>query len=150
MEHANLFAWTPGAEEQIEEEEEEEEVLGSDRDFSDSLEEVVQTTRRAPKSDGLTIAQHAAGISAYSVVYSVVLANAAMQRFMHSLLWMIAYWASSPVRLLAVCVFSLRERTSMRATTTLCRSRSNPLAHFALDIPLKGAKHHYRQPRRLL
>ena len=70
-----------------------------------------------PKSYRLTLAQDAAGLSVYSVVYSVVLANAAVQSFVRGLLWMIAKWVASPARLMwfVVSTVEARYRTSVAA-----------------------------------
>jgi len=63
------------------------------------------------------LAQDAAGLSVYSVVYSVVLANAAVQSFVRGLLWMIAKWVASPARLMwfVVSTVEARYRTSVAA-----------------------------------
>lgn len=46
----------------------------------------------------LTLAQSAAGMSVYSVVYAVVLAHSAAQRFVRAVLYTAASWAGSPFR----------------------------------------------------
>jgi hypothetical protein len=54
----------------------------------------------APKSYKVTLAQNAAGISVYSIVYSAVLANNAAQRLIRLVLWVLVSWAASPLRLI--------------------------------------------------
>lgn len=52
----------------------------------------------APMSPKLTLVQSAAGMSVYSVVYAVVLAHSAAQRFARSILITVASLAGSPFR----------------------------------------------------
>jgi hypothetical protein len=54
----------------------------------------------AAKSYKVTLAQNAAGISVYSIVYSAVFANNAAQRLIRLVLWVLLSLAASPLRLI--------------------------------------------------
>ena len=74
----------------------------SEQGDSDGHEAFLDADAGAEEQSGhspkLTLAQSAAGMSVYSVVYAVVLAHSAAQRFVRAMLYSAASWAGSPFR----------------------------------------------------
>jgi hypothetical protein len=88
----------------------------------------------------LTLAEDAIGLSVFSVVYSVMLANEAAQRFARGLVYMMASLACSPVRLLRTAAFAVAGR---------CRGAASAAARdTASELDLLSREHRDRLLKR--
>ena len=134
----NPFAWEDAV--AGEEAGEEESDFDSAPDSHESLEDAEAAADAPAPASKLTLAEDAIGLSVFSVVYSVMLANQAAQRLVRALVCMIASWASSPVRLLW---------TAASAAAGRCHTAASAAARdTAAELELLSQQHRDRLLRR--